>query len=259
MIIVCNLSINIVDFVQFRRTFQMTRRDVSLSHRTKLAYSIVDRALQIRTTLLKNLSFKRKVAISLDDWTSSNNKTFMTIVCFYFIDSWDYRRKLLTFNEIKENHSDQNLALMLTQVFRDYNILNRISIITTDNVSNNNIMIEKIVKTTNSLFSRISRVSCLAHVILLFVKTLLNTLTICLNNEAEDTIWEIKVSIQNYSKQTRFARTLFKIRLYSLFCNLFCNQLLTWLWLIKIDTKTSCIFKCKLAKRKVVLRYSTIA
>lgn len=67
MIIVCNLSINIVDFVQFRRTFQMTRRDVSLSHRTKLAYSIVDRALQIRTTLLKNLSFKRKVAISLDD------------------------------------------------------------------------------------------------------------------------------------------------------------------------------------------------
>ena len=188
MLIACNLPINIVDSVQFRRTFQMARKDISLPHRTKLAYSIANRALQVRTTLLKDLPSKRKVAISLDAWTSPNNKAFMAVVCFYFNDSWDYRRKLLAFNEIKGNHSGQNLALMLTQVFRDYNILNRISAITTNNASNNNIMIDEIIKITDSSLSRISRVSCLAHVIQLSIKALLDALIISLNNEAEDTI-----------------------------------------------------------------------
>ena len=210
MMIACNLSINTIEFLQLRRIFQMLKLDVTLSHRTKLATIIDERAVNVKAKLLHNFSSNAKVFISLNEWTSSNHKVFMTIMIFYFTEFWSYRRVLLIFEELKEVHSDQNLIKVVNRVLQKYDLHNRLIAITIDNASNNESMIKHIEEATSE-FKNISRISCLIHVIQLTVKSLLKTLIILSSNEIEKSIWERSKSLREFSKISRFDRTLYKI------------------------------------------------
>ena len=62
----------------------------------------------------------------------------------YFLDqNWEYREVLLRFKPLEGIHSGENLALVLSTILKQHQIIDRIMAITTDNISNNNIIIVK--------------------------------------------------------------------------------------------------------------------
>lgn len=63
----------------------------------------------------------------------------------YFIDlNWDYREFLLGFEPLEGTYSGENLCLVLLKRLKDYNITYRILVITIDNASNNQTLIDRL-------------------------------------------------------------------------------------------------------------------
>ena len=85
-----------------------------------------------------------KLSISLDCWTSPFQQAFMAITGYFLDQNWEYREVLLGFKPLEGTHSGENLALVLSTILKQHQIINRIIAITTDNTLNNNIIIVKI-------------------------------------------------------------------------------------------------------------------
>jgi len=91
---------------------------------------------------------------------------------------------LLSFEQIKDKHIKSNLSSITEQILQELDIQDRIMIVITDNISNNDVMMIALNETLQT-FSTILHLSCLAHVIQLAVKQLFKLLTLSLKNENE--------------------------------------------------------------------------
>ncbi len=169
-----------------------------------------NQATVVRVNILKNLSTNSKIFISLDEWSSSNRLSFLVIMRFYYIEFWEYWKVLLSFEQIKDKHIESNLSSITEWILQELDIQDRVMTVITDNVSNNDIMMTSLNETLQ-MFSAISHLSCLAHVIQLAVKQLLKSLMLSLENENEKEYWILKISLQSMLIQESLFRTLFKI------------------------------------------------
>ncbi len=129
---------------------------------------------------------------------------------FYYIEFWEYWKVLLSFEQIKDKHIESNLSSITEWILQELDIQDRVMTVITDNVSNNDIMMTSLNETLQ-MFSAISHLSCLAHVIQLAVKQLLKSLMLSLENENEKEYWILKISLQSMLIQESLFRTLFKI------------------------------------------------
>lgn len=137
----------------------------------------------------------------------------------YFIDQeWNYREALLGFEPLHGTHSGANLSDVLLGILHQYEIVDRVLTITTDNASNNNTLMGKIQESTQSLELNnhvpIIRVPCLAHVIQLSLKELLGHIKADPTNdvllrELPDTQ---KQSLRAKHKRKEIANTLEKVQ-----------------------------------------------
>ncbi len=162
----------------------MTWSSITLSHRIKLTISFKNWVIVVWVNILKNLSTNFKIFISLDEWSSSNRLSFLVIMKFYYIEFWKYWKVLLSFEQIKDKHIKSNLSSITEQILQELDIQDRIMIVITDNISNNDVMMIALNETLQT-FSTILHLSCLAHVIQLAVKQLFKLLTLSLKNENE--------------------------------------------------------------------------
>jgi len=173
-----------INNVQFQRAFEMTQLSITLSHRIKLTIFFKNRATVVWVNILKSLSMNSKIFISLDKWSSSNRLSFLVIMKFYYIEFWKYRKVLLSFKQIEDKHIESNLSSITEWILQELDIQDRIMTVITNNVSNNDVMMIALNKTLQ-MFSAISHLSCLAHVIQLAVKQLLKSLMLSFKNENE--------------------------------------------------------------------------
>jgi hypothetical protein len=62
---------------------------------------------------------KTKIHLSLDIWTSPNNKPILGIVAHYISDSGVLEQVVLAMKEIKGNHKGENIALVVMGGIKD--------------------------------------------------------------------------------------------------------------------------------------------
>lgn len=165
--------------------------------------------------------FDSKMSINLNEWINSNNIFFMTIIDFYFIQNWIYRKKLLNFEILHDSHTNDNFVVVVNKIFEQYQIENRLFAIITNNVNNNETMIEIIQNCLNNLRC-IVHLFCLTHVIQLTIQKFLKILMFSSNNENEKTIWKNKINMREMFKKHEFALTMFKMCFF--FILQFCLQ-----------------------------------
>ena len=60
-----------------------------------------------------------KIHISLDIWTSTNNKAIMGITTVYIREDSELEHTVLAMKEIKGNHKGENLAPIVMEVIKD--------------------------------------------------------------------------------------------------------------------------------------------
>jgi len=129
---------------------------------------------------------------------------------FYYIEFWEYRKVLLSFEQIEDKNIESNLSSITERILQELDIQDWVMTVITDKISNNDIMMTALDETLQT-FSTISHLSCLVHVIQLAVKQLLKSLTLSLKNENEKEYWIFKISLQSMFIKESLFRTLFKI------------------------------------------------
>lgn len=77
-----------------------------------------------------------KLAFIVDCWTSSNQKAFQGIIVQGIIESWEIVTIPLDLTILDGSHSGENLAESFVTVLEEFNLLNKVHSITSDNASN---------------------------------------------------------------------------------------------------------------------------
>jgi len=131
------------------------------------------------------------VALSLDGWTSSNDVSILAVIGHWLSADFVYKEAVIEFAEIEGAKTGENMGGMVFDLLKELNINTKLLSITADNASNNKTLMDAV---ENSLelqdqFSnpdkqtsaprfqgRASFVRCLAHILNIIVKKLLETL-----------------------------------------------------------------------------------
>lgn len=77
-----------------------------------------------------------KVSIVLDCWTSSNQKPFIGIICFWISKDWELIYKLFDVVPLDGPHTGENLCGVVLELMKEFNIHAKLLACTTDNASN---------------------------------------------------------------------------------------------------------------------------
>ncbi|KAF1877758.1 hypothetical protein Lal_00038067 [Lupinus albus] len=137
-IIMHDYSLSIVDPVGFRRYSTALQPLFQ-----KEIFKVYDFERECAMKMLD--SHEGRLAITSDMWTSSNQKRGYMAVTTHYIDcSWTLQSRVLRFIYVPTPHTSDILSNVLVECFMDWNIDTKISTITLDNCSSNDVMIPKI-------------------------------------------------------------------------------------------------------------------
>ena len=170
----------------------------------------------IESKLLQHLSPKTKISIALNCWTSSNNLTFMTIVSYFIDINWENHEVLLSFEHLSDKHISHNMTQIVDRVLTKYQLQDRLLVITTDNVSNNETLVrslQNMLKSNDSFKTEHDHLSCLSHVLQLTLKSLLKNIHITVKNEESVKIWA-NHSLNDIDRANDVTKTILKTCLY---------------------------------------------
>jgi hypothetical protein len=95
-------------------------------------------------SILQKLPPGAKLSIALDCWTSPFRQAFMAITGYFIDQDWNYCEILLGFEPLHGTHSGINLSAVVLDLLQQYQIIDRVLTITTDNASNNNTLMASI-------------------------------------------------------------------------------------------------------------------
>jgi hypothetical protein len=110
-----------------------------------------------------------KISVTLDCWTSPNNKAFLGVTGHYIDDDWTLKSLLLDFVPLPGEHTGENLCGAFVDVCERRGILGKLQGVTTDNAAN----IDKLLTCLEVAGSKRGvvfakdqqRVRCVAHVV----------------------------------------------------------------------------------------------
>ncbi|XP_026400245.1 zinc finger BED domain-containing protein RICESLEEPER 2-like [Papaver somniferum] len=115
-----------------------------------------------------------KIALTTDMWTSKQKKGYMVITSHFIDDSWILQSQIIRFMYVPCPHTTEVLSEALMECLLDWNIDGKISTITVDNCTTNDLMIKNTLEnlSSNSLLlgGDLFHMRCCAHILALIVK-----------------------------------------------------------------------------------------
>ena len=149
--------------------------------------------VNLKVVQAKMLSYyppERKIALSLDCWSSSTRRSYLGIMAHYIDDDWILHEELIGFESLFECHSGAELAKILNNLLKTLGMEKRVISITTDNGSNNGTLIHEVNVWLEDAFDKhlfldgnIQHIPCLSHVLQLGLKALLGQIRLSPKNE----------------------------------------------------------------------------
>ncbi|KAL6313143.1 hypothetical protein AAG906_026065 [Vitis piasezkii] len=175
-IILHEYPLSIVDHVGFRDfatslqpLFKMVSRNTIKGDIMKIYEVEKDKMISYLEKL------QSRVAITTDMWTSNQKKGYMAITVHYIDESWLLHHHIVRFVYVPPPHTKEVLSDVLMDFLLDWNMDRKVSIVTVDNCSSNdgmiNILVEKLCLSDSLLLNgKIFHMRCAAHVLNLIVK-----------------------------------------------------------------------------------------
>ncbi|KAG8363067.1 hypothetical protein BUALT_BualtUnG0007600 [Buddleja alternifolia] len=183
MVVLHDYPLSIVDHVGFRSFVASFKSSFQVMSRNTLKNDIMKIYSNERVkcyNLLEKL--KCRIAITTNMWTSSNNKKgFMAITGHYIDDSWVLQSCILRFIYVPAPHTAKALSGQLNRALIDWKINRKLSTITVDNCSTNDVMlarlVEKLPRRDMLLNGKVLHMRCCAPILNLIVKDGLGVIT----------------------------------------------------------------------------------
>lgn len=134
------------------------------------------------------IKIKAAVALSLttDGWTSSNNESYIAVTAHFIDDETNLCSILLTCHAFNDRHTSENLCDFLRNVMIEWDILNKVTAVVSDNASN----IINAVK-----LGKWRSIGCFAHTLNLVVQTA--------TKEISDVLVQVKSIVEYFNRSTQ--------------------------------------------------------
>jgi hypothetical protein len=136
----------------------------------------------------------KSIALSLDIWTSKNHLPILGIIGHWLTEDFLYRERLLEFIELQGIHSSENMAAAIWTMLSELDLQEKLITIMGDNASNNKTMaLELCHSLIGTAFDKKkiqfqgldSYIRCLAHILNLIMKDILQALKSGTQKEAD--------------------------------------------------------------------------
>ncbi|KAA1095215.1 hypothetical protein PGT21_050224 [Puccinia graminis f. sp. tritici] len=131
----------------------------------------------MKAKVSREISEADRVALTTDLWTSSNQTPFMVVSAHFISPDWILKKRVISFKELPPPHSGIAIADQLICTIIDWKILDKVSFITVDNASANNVAVARVSTILKEKSQRppdlnceFLHLQCAAHVINLVVK-----------------------------------------------------------------------------------------
>lgn len=184
---------------------------IQLLSQQKVHHWIIKMAKNNQKKILSTVSQKSKIAVAMNCWSSQSRKVFLAIICYFFTEDFNYQEALLAFEPLTDAHERCYLTEIVMWVLSDHDFIQQVIAATTDDASNNDIMMDHWQATLNDDLSNThsfqnvfdkdiheithstSHVPCLAHVIQLAVCALLDAIKVTARNDDINAQWNANI------------------------------------------------------------------
>ncbi|XP_026440579.1 zinc finger BED domain-containing protein RICESLEEPER 2-like [Papaver somniferum] len=174
MIIIHEYPLSIVEHAGFRRYSNALQPFFKVVSRSTIKRDILKIYDEEKTKTMEVLQkHQGKIALTTDMWTSKQNKGYMVITAHFIDESWILQSRIIRFMYVPCPHTAEVLSAALMECLLDWNIDGKVSTLTVDNCSTNDLMIQLLLeKLSSNLMSGgdIFHMRCCAHILALIVK-----------------------------------------------------------------------------------------
>jgi hypothetical protein len=135
-----------------------------------------------------------KISLTIDLWTSSNNKAFVSTTAHFIDNDWTLQEILIDFGVLSGHHDGENIADGVYSVLKEYDLVHKVHAITIDNAHSNNLFVQELsvlLQRDNVEWDwKSQRFRCFNHIMNLAVQNGLG----CFKNEIEKVITSLLCS-----------------------------------------------------------------
>ena len=140
------LSLRSIVNIKLQRVFHCLNDQISISSLSIMKNHFMNRVIDIRKFFLKNLSFNVKIFLLMNCWSFFNRQDFLSIKDYWIKFDWFYHERLLKFLYVSSFHTSDWLIQFVLNFLRNYEFQDKIMTIILNNVDNNQIMHQTLIK-----------------------------------------------------------------------------------------------------------------
>jgi len=155
---------NIVENKGFKEFIYTLDPRYTLPSKHTLKYNYINKYYNKGIDILKDmLNHAQYIAITCDTWTSCSNESYLSVTSHFVNSNFDLKSAVLAVQKLHDvtNHTAENIARTLEDVFNEWKIKNKITCIVTDNAAS-------MLKACEIL--KIRNLPCFAHTLNLVVQ-----------------------------------------------------------------------------------------
>lgn len=198
-IVYCHIAFSQIENLYFRKMVELINASVAafLPCRNTLRKWIMDEFERRKRRKRHELrAAKSNIHISFDLWTSPNCYAFMAIVTHYINSTGARKADLIALRRLHGEHTGENMAALLLEVFREYKIGGRIGFFILDNASSNDtcvdLVLRKLYPEMNAKQRLRRRLRCLGHIINLIAQAFL------LGKQSQETFEQLEIAYHRH-------------------------------------------------------------
>ncbi|XP_071934096.1 zinc finger BED domain-containing protein RICESLEEPER 2-like [Coffea arabica] len=179
MVLVHEYPFSMLDHVVFNKFMKAVSPFYKKINRQTVKEDCVTAFMLEKRRLRNILKGANRISITTDLWKSGQKIQYM-VVTGHFVDSdWVLQKRVLNFCNVPPPHTGVIIADALSKCFLEWGIENKVSTITVDNASYNDVCIRRVkedfcLRKRLSIGGKIFHVRCCAHILNLLVQDGLN-------------------------------------------------------------------------------------
>ena len=196
----------IIEHIETVQLSQCLDENVDLSNVNIIKNHIMKRFIKIEKQLFKHLSNNNiKISLILNDWAAFNKQFYLEMIAFIINSNRSYHDVFIDFESMLNRYFNSRLSIIVRKLLQKHNIKNRFNAVITNNANNNKTFFEnlikwlkndsKVIELTHNInldyeinLSRsdnenMQHISCLAYMLQLTLKTLLDHVRIKCTND----------------------------------------------------------------------------
>src|SRR5271170_7109987 len=148
-IVYCHIAFSQIENPYFRKIVSLLNEGVAdlIPCRNTIRKWVIQEFEQRKREMRHELRAARSnIHISFDLWTSPNCYAIMAIVAHYIDSSGARKTNLIALRSLEGEHTGENMAALLLNVFREYKIGGRIGFFVLDNASANDTCVDLVLR-----------------------------------------------------------------------------------------------------------------